>query len=107
MRRRGELEILLSRAQGTDFADAKPEAVGIGTTVTVTELTTGQSHIYHVLGAWDSDPVRGIISYPAALAQSLFSKKTGDTVEAADENGKLTYRIDRIEKTPAEILQTL
>ena len=107
MRRRGELEILLSRAQATDFADAKLEAVGIGTTVTVTDLATGQPQVFHVLGAWDSDPTRGIISYPAALARALFNKKPGDTVEAADENGKLTYRIDRIEKTPAEILQSL
>ena len=107
MRRRGELEILLSRAQGTDFADAKTDVVGIGTTVTVTDTATGKSHVFHVLGAWDSDPVHGIISYPAALAQAMFNKKTGDTIEAADENGKLSYRIDRIEKTPAGILQTL
>ena len=107
MRRRGELEILLSRAHGTDFADAKTETVGIGTTVTVTDMATGKPHIFHVLGAWDSDPVHGIISYPAALAQAMFNKKPGDIIEASDENGKLSYRIDRIEKTPAEILQTL
>ena len=107
MRRRAELEMLLVRAQGTDFSDAKSDVVGIGTTVTVTDLGTGQPHIYHVLGAWDSDPVRGIISYPAALAQAMYNKITGDTVEAADENGKLKYRIDRIEKTPSEILQSL
>ncbi len=107
MRRRAELEILLSRAQGTDFADAKPEVVGIGTTVTATDLATNLPHVFHVLGAWDSDPVRGIISYPAALAQAMYNKKAGETIEAADENGKLMYRIDRIEKTPAEILQTL
>ncbi|MEI8064189.1 MAG: GreA/GreB family elongation factor [Verrucomicrobiota bacterium] len=107
MRRRAELEILLSRSQGTDFSDAKTDTIGIGTTVTVTDLATGQSHVFHVLGAWDSDPVHGVISYPAALAQAMFNKKPGDTVEAADENGKLIYRIDRIEKTPASILLTL
>ena len=73
----------------------------------MTDLSTGQSHVFHILGAWDSDPVHGVISYPAALAQAMFNKKPGDTVEAADENGKLTYRIDRIEKTPTSILQTL
>ncbi len=107
MRRRAELEILLARAQGTDFADARTDAVNIGTSVTVTDLATGRQTTYHILGAWDSDPARGIISYPAALAQALLGKKPGDTVEAEGETGKLRYRIDRIEKVPAEILQTL
>jgi transcription elongation GreA/GreB family factor len=107
MRRRAELEILLSRAQASDFADVKTDVVSIGTSVTVTDLGANQSHIYHILGAWDSDPARGIISYPAALAQTLLNKKTGDTVLAADETTPHQLRIDRIEKVPAEILQSL
>jgi transcription elongation GreA/GreB family factor/transcription elongation factor GreA-like protein len=107
MRRRAELEILLSSAQAKDFADTKTDAVSIGTSVTVTDLATNQPHTYHILGAWDSNPERGIISYPAALAQTLLNKKVGDTVEAAGENGPQKLRIDRIEKVSAEILQTL
>lgn len=107
MRRRAELEMLLARAQGSDFAGTKTEAVNIGTSVTVTEVATGQSTTYHILGAWDSDPARGIISYPAALAQSLFNKKPGDVVEVPADTGTQKLRIDRIEKVPAEILQAL
>ncbi|MCG3146966.1 MAG: Transcription elongation factor GreA [Verrucomicrobiae bacterium] len=107
MRRRAELEILLARAQTTNFADAKPDLAGIGTTVTVTDLATNQVHTYHILGAWDSDPARGIISYPAALAQALFNKKAGDVIEAAGDTGKLKLRIDSIVKTPDAILQSL
>jgi transcription elongation GreA/GreB family factor len=107
MRRRAELEILLSRAQPTDFADAKTDVVSIGTSVTVTDLDTGQPHIYHILGAWDSDPARSIISYPAALAQTLLNKKTGEVVEAAGETTPQKLRIDRIEKASAGILQAL
>jgi len=107
MRRRAELEVLLSRAQPTDFADAKTNIVSIGTTVTVTDLGTNQPQTYHILGAWDSDPVRGIVSYPAALAQALLNRKVGDTVEVAGESSPLQLRIDRIEKAAAEILQLL
>ena len=107
MRRRGELEILLLRAQGTDFSEVKTDLVSIGTTVTVTDLATNQLQVYHVLGAWDSDPARGIISYPAALAQAFLNKKCGDVVEASGETGQLTFRIDRIERTAPEILQSL
>jgi len=107
MRRRAELEILLSRAQATDFADSKTDVVSIGTSVTVTDLATNEQHTYHILGAWDSDPNRGIISYPAALAQALLNKKTGDNVETSGETGTQKLRIDRIEKTSPEILQLL
>lgn len=99
MRRRAELENLVARATPTDFTDVNTDAVNIGTTVTVTELATGKPTTYHILGAWDSDPARGIISYPAALAQSLLNKKVGDTVN--------DLRIEAIAKVPAEILSTL
>jgi len=107
MRRRAELESLLSRAQTTNFADAKTDVAGIGTSVTVTDLASKQAQTYHILGAWDSDPVRGIISYPAALAQALFNKKPGDVIEAAGDTGTLKLRIDSIVKTPPEILHSL
>ena len=107
MRHRAELEMHLSRAQATDFADAKTDIVSIGTSVTVTDLATHQAHTYHILGAWDSDPNRGIISYPAALAQVLLNKKIGDIVEAASDTAPIKLRIDRVEKAPAEILQAL
>lgn len=107
MRRRAELEILLSRAQPTDFADAKTDIVSIGTSVTVTDLSANRSQTYHILGAWDGDPARGIISYPAALAQTLLNKKVGDTVEAAGETTPQNLRIDKIEKPPAELVQSL
>ena len=107
MQRRAELEILMARAQATDFADVKTDSVQIGTSVTVTDLATGQAQTYHILGAWDGDPARNIISYPAALAQALLNKKVGETVTAAGEHGPLQLRIDRIEKTPAEVLAAL
>ena len=106
-RRRAELEILLGRAQITEFADAKADVVGIGTSVTVTDLATNQAHTYHILGAWDSNPDRGIISYPAALAQALLNKNAGETIEAAGETGPQKLRIDRVEKVSVEILQAL
>ncbi len=107
MRRRGELESLLSHAQATDFADARTDVVSIGTSVTVADLGTKQEQTYHILGAWDSDPARGIISYPAALAQALLNKKLGDTVEAAGESVPQKLRIARITKAPEEILKAL
>jgi transcription elongation GreA/GreB family factor len=107
MRRRAELEVLLTKAQPSDFALVKTDVVSIGTTVVVTDTGNGQSHTYHILGAWDSDPARGVISYPAALAQSLLNRKMGEVVEVTGEHGRQSVRIDAITKVPDSILGNL
>jgi len=107
MRRRAELELMLTRATPTNFAEVSTDSVNIGTTVTVTDLATSQSQTYHILGAWDGEPTRNILSYPAALAQSLLNKKVGEEIIAAAETGTLRLRLDRIEKARPEILQAL
>src|SRR5260221_5896726 len=63
MRRKGELENLLVRARGSDFANPKTDQVGIGTVVQVTDLLAQHPETYAILGAWDFDADKHIISY--------------------------------------------
>jgi transcription elongation GreA/GreB family factor len=107
MRRRGELELLIARATPTDFSEVKTDSVQIGTSVTVTNLDSGTSITYHILGAWDGDPDRNIISYPAALAQAMLYKKPGDEVSWKDDAGAQRFRIDRVEKVSDQVLTAL
>jgi transcription elongation GreA/GreB family factor len=97
MRRKHELELQLSRARGVNYADASTDAVNIGTRVTVTELNTQNTETYAVLGAWDSNPESGQISYLSPVGQSLLNRAAGDEVEFEVEGAKKRYRIDRIE----------
>lgn len=99
MRRRGELEAMLMRAQGTDFKGVDASEVNIGTRVRLTDLQNNNSETYTILGAWDSDPEKGIISYLTALGQSLSKRKVGDTVEIPVE-GSVSRRV-RIESIEA------
>jgi transcription elongation GreA/GreB family factor len=48
-------------------------------------VESGELSIYHILGAWDSDPARGILSYQTAIGQALLGKTTGDSVELPGE----------------------
>ncbi len=97
MRRKVELEAQLVRARGTDFANAKNDAVGMGTRVQVTDLNANQAETFTILGAWDSDPDKGVVSYLTPLAQALLTKKTGEEVEFDMDGTKKRYRIDQIE----------
>jgi transcription elongation GreA/GreB family factor len=96
MRRKSELESQLVRARGTDFATARADAVSMGTIVAVTDLNAGNAENFTILGAWDSDPDKGVISYLTPVAQSLLNRKPGEEVEFDMEGGKKRYRIDSI-----------
>jgi len=91
------LEAQLVRARGTDFANPRTDAVSIGTIVTATDLETKQSEKFTILGAWDSDPEHGIISYLSPVAQSLLNHKVGDQVEFEVHEVQHHHRIDTIE----------
>lgn len=98
MRRKEELEGQLTRARGTDFALPRAEdAVGIGTIVHATNLATGQSETFTILGAWDSKPEAGVISYLSPIAQSLLGHKPGDEVEFELEGAKHRHRIESVQ----------
>jgi transcription elongation GreA/GreB family factor len=100
MRRKAELEAQLLRARGTDFANARADVVSIGTRITVTDLATQQSEPLTLLGAWDSEPEKGLISYLSPIAQTLLNRKVGEEVEFELHGAKRHFRIDAIEALP-------
>lgn len=77
--RKNELEVDLSRARITDFSDATTNNIGIGSCVELKQGSTGKTHSYAILGAWDSDPANNILSYKTPLAQQLLGKEMGAT----------------------------
>src|SRR5471032_739743 len=75
MRRKDELETQLARSRGVDFSNANTDIVNIGTIVQATNLGTNQSESFTILGAWDSDPDKGIISYLSPVGAALLNHK--------------------------------
>ena len=103
MRRKSELEQMLHRACGTDFSNADTSQVSIGTIVTLREVDSGQEESYTVLGAWDGDPERHIISYQTAIGQSLLGKRNGDRVTLNTDHGTATYEVIEIRAAPVDV----
>jgi transcription elongation GreA/GreB family factor len=96
MKQKAELETQLVRARGTDFANARTDVVSIGTMVQATDLSTSQPERYSILGAWDSDPEKGVISYLSPVAQALLNRKVGDEVEFELHSVRHRHRIETI-----------
>jgi transcription elongation GreA/GreB family factor len=103
MRRKSELERMLHQARGTDFSNADTSQVSIGTIATLRDVDSAEEEIYTVLGAWDGDPERHIISYQTAIGQALLGKKPGDRVTLNTEHGTSTYELLEIRPAPIDV----
>jgi len=97
MRRKSELEVELMRARGTDYANPRLDAVSIGTRVRVTDLDSQQSETFAIVGAWDGDPDKNIISYLTPFGQCLLNQPLGKEVEFSMDGTKKHYRLEAIE----------
>jgi transcription elongation GreA/GreB family factor len=85
LRMQSTYERELRRARGTDFVGVSTEAVGIGTVVDVQDVETGAVETQAILGAWDGDPDKAILSYLSEMAKALIGKKVGEEAELPTE----------------------
>jgi len=81
MAQKGQFERDLARARVTDFKDATTDQASIGTVVAVRKVADGSTATFTILGAWDGDPDRHIISYKTAFGAALLGRKLGEVVK--------------------------
>src|SRR5438132_78832 len=98
-RQRAELEQALQNARGTSFENPDTSRVSIGTIVSVRDKASRKQETYTILGAWDGNPDRHIISYQTAIGQALLGHKAGEVV--ALPNGE--FEILSIEPVPVDM----
>ena len=98
-RRRAELEHALALARGTDFAVTDTSRAAMGTKVTLQPLNGGEPVGYTILGAWDTNPEKHIVSYLSQVGKELTGKSVGDQVKIVPMDGdkKKVYTITKIE----------
>jgi transcription elongation GreA/GreB family factor len=96
--RKNEFEKDLERARPTDFKGADTSAINIGTKIKVA-IEGGNERAMTMLGAWDGDPEKNIVSYLSEIGQVLLGKAVGDTAEIRDTDTEelITVTIKSIE----------
>jgi transcription elongation factor GreA len=90
-----KLEEDLKKAVPIDPSKVRTDVVSIGTKVSVKDNSTGESIDYTILGPWDVDPEKNIISYASPLGKILLGKKIGDV---AVLNKDRSFTIEKIER---------
>ncbi|HTJ80030.1 MAG TPA: GreA/GreB family elongation factor [Rariglobus sp.] len=96
MAQKSQLEKELSRARITDFKEATPDQVSVGSIVEVTVGSSGKSASYTLLGAWDSSPEQNILAYKTPLGLALLGKKAGESIKVKIGSSEEAYTIKSI-----------
>ena len=102
MRRKSELEQMLHDARGTSFENPDTSRVSIGTIVTLRSTEGNKDETYTILGAWDGDPDRHIISYQTAIGQALLGHEVGETISLNRDEGTAQFAIASIQPAPPD-----
>lgn len=85
--RRAELDALLKKARVTDFSEAKTDAISVGSSIVLRRGSDQTEFAYDLLGAWDGEPEKNILSYISPLAKQFLNHKVGETF-TTNINGK-------------------
>ena len=85
--RRAELDALLKKARVTDFSEAKNDAISVGSSIVLRRGSDQTEFAYDILGAWDGEPEKNILSYISPLAKQFLNHKAGETF-TTNINGK-------------------
>ncbi len=91
-----QLEHILRHAVFIE-SNGRRDVVELGARVTVQEEGYDDEETYHIVGATEADPLRGMISNESPMGKALLGKRVGDVVEVETPAGRLKIKILRIE----------
>ena len=95
------LQNVLARAEIIDVAD-EPESITPGNRVTVYDTSEKEEFTMDLLDTEEITHGRRGVSLDSPVGQALLGKSVGDRIKVQVPDGKVTYRIRKIERIPEE-----
>lgn len=92
-----ELEAVISRAEVIDLAAIKGDTVKFGATVKLVDEESEEELTYQVVGDYEADIKRNLISTSAPIGRALIGKKQGASVEVHTPKGTRFYEVLAVE----------
>ncbi|MCT4574648.1 MAG: transcription elongation factor GreA [Alphaproteobacteria bacterium] len=92
-----ELEAIVSRAQVINPLDfAGDSNVKFGATVQIVDEDTEEEKTLQIVGEFEGDISKGLISLTSPLARAMIGKSEGDSFEVITPAGKKFYEIEEV-----------
>ena len=92
-----ELEDVTSRAEIVYLTRLTGETVTFGTKVVIADEVTDEESTYVIVGPYEADIEKNLISTASPIARALIGKSVGDSVEVRTPRGSHPYEIVSIE----------
>jgi transcription elongation factor GreA len=92
-----ELEDVTSRAEIVDLSRLTGKTVTFGTKVVIVDEMTDEESTYVIVGPYEADIEKNLISTASPIARALIGKTVGDSVEVRTPRGSHPYEILSIE----------
>ena len=93
-----ELEDVTSRAEVVDLSKINGNIVTFGTKVVIFNDETEEESSYSIVGPYEADISKGLISTASPIARALIGKSEGDVVEVLTPSGNHPYEVISISK---------
>ncbi|MFZ5672319.1 MAG: transcription elongation factor GreA [Pseudomonadota bacterium] len=91
-----ELEDKISRAEVIDISKLSGDTVKFGAKVTLVDEDTEDEAAYQIVGEFEADVKKGLISVSSPIARAIIGKRKGDSVEVATPGGGKSYEIVKV-----------
>ena len=96
--RNAEVENILAHAVIIDETEDSEGKIGLGCTIKVEDMETGDEELYAIVGSQEANPMECRISDDSPFGKALLGHKVGDIVEVEAPIGVLNYKILTVEK---------
>lgn len=93
-----ELENILANYVVIEENTDNTDVVGMGSRITVKDVTTGEEESYQVVGSQEADPMNGRISEESPFGKALLGKSIGDIAVVEAPAGNIEYEVVAIQR---------
>ena len=94
----------VQQAQIFNENEVRTDRIAFGTRARLLNRKTGQEESYTILGPWESNPSRNIISYLSPLGMALWDHRPGEELSFTINQNEFQYTVEAVEKADLKSL---
>ena len=88
-----QVEDWIARAEVIDIAKVKGDRVVFGATVELEEMESAAKVVYRIVGEFEADIKKGLLSVTSPIARAMIGREVGDAVKVQAPGGLREYEI--------------